>query len=199
MDAPNLVVLGGPNGSGKSTVAKLALNAAMGVEEFVNANLIASGLSGFQPETVAIEAGRIMVERLAELATKRRSFALETTLASRSLATWIRRLQLDSGYRFHLVYVWLTSPELNVTRVRSRVLQGGHDIPVETIRRRYFRSIRNLFDLYLPLADTWRVFDNSASGGPEQVAYGVRGCETQVFDKPTWDRLREMCDVRDCE
>lgn len=195
MECPNIVVLGGPNGAGKSTIAKLALLRELGVEEFVNADVIATGLSAFQPESVAIEAGRIMIERLRQLAVSRKSFALETTLSARSLHPWISRLQRKSDYQFHLIYVWLNHPDLNIARVKARVSIGGHDIPPGTVVRRYYRSVKNLFELYLPLADTWMILDNSGDEGPIQVAGGVRGKEPDIFDHTLWLKLQEARDA----
>lgn len=195
MECPNIVVLGGPNGAGKSTIAKLALLRELGVEEFVNADVIATGLSAFQPESVAIEAGRIMIERLRQLAKSRKSFALETTLAARTLHPWISRLQSEFGYQFHLIYVWLNHPDLNIARVKARVSIGGHDIPPGTVVRRYYRSVENLFELYLPLADTWMILDNSGDEGPIQVAGGVRGTEPNILNNTLWLKLQEARDV----
>jgi len=137
--APNVIVIGGPNGAGKSTIAPLVLSGTLAVTEFVNADVIAQGLSAFQPEREATQAGRIMLRRLDELAAAREDFAFETTLASRTFAPWIRRIR-GQGYQFHLAYVWLPDAELAVTRVGMRVKSGGHYVPDETVRRRYRRG-----------------------------------------------------------
>lgn len=193
--APSVVVLAGPNGSGKSTAAVRLLHDALGLMEFVNADVIAQGLSAFRPESVALSAGRIMLKRLDELAECRESFALETTLASRSLAPWIRSLKNDKGFCFRLVYIWLRSVDLNISRVASRVLTGGHHVPEETIRRRYHRSVRNLFDLYMPLATTWEVFDNSATGDFRLVAAGSGTTSPAIHDPELWSALRMSYDA----
>src|SRR6516225_8899139 len=125
--SPYAVVLAGPNGAGKSTAAPMILKDALGVDEFVNADVIARGLSGFEPERAAMAAGRIMLARLRELARQRSSFAFETTLASRSFAPWLKDL-LATRYQFHLVFLWLPSPDLAVARVAARVREGGHDV-----------------------------------------------------------------------
>jgi predicted ABC-type ATPase len=166
---PHVVVIGRPNGAGKSTVAPLVLTGALGVTEFVNADVIAHGLSAFQPERQAIQAGRIMLARLKELAAAREDFAFETTLASRSFAPWIKEL-CGTGYAFHLVFVWLADADLAVRRVGARVRSGGHQVPEETVRRRYNRGVTNFFELYKPLAVTWRVYNNTADTGPRLVA-----------------------------
>jgi predicted ABC-type ATPase len=141
---PNVVVLAGPNGAGKSTAAPLLLRRTLRVNHFVNADTIARGLSAFQPERVALTAGRIMLDRLRQLAEDDDSFAFETTLASRSFAPWLRAL-VDRGYVFRLVFLWLPSDDLAVARVKSRVRLGGHNVPEETIRRRYHAGLQNFF------------------------------------------------------
>lgn len=130
--------------------------------EFVNADVIAQGLSAFNAQSVALAAGRLMLDRLNELAASRSSFAFETTLASRSFVPWLREHHAR-GYESHLVYLWLPAPEVAIARVRARVAAGGHDVPVETIRRRFLRGMRNLRTLYMPLVTTWRVLDADSS------------------------------------
>jgi predicted ABC-type ATPase len=137
-----IIILAGPNGAGKSTLAPFLLRDWLGLTEFVNADVIASGLSAFEPERAAFEAGRIMLRRLRELVAQRQNFAFETTLATRSYATWLRQL-MQEGWHVNLVFIWLDSPELAVQRVAARVAAGGHDIPEATIRRRYDKGIRN--------------------------------------------------------
>ena len=153
---PDVFVIGGPNGAGKTTAARGMLPSFVGVSQFVNADEIARGLSGFAPETVAREAGRIMLRRLRHLVEQRVDFAFETTLASRSFAPWLVGLQ-DTGFDVHLVYLWLPTPELAVQRVARRVQAGGHHVPEGIIRRRYERGRENFQRLYAPLADDWEV------------------------------------------
>src|SRR5262245_35222782 len=133
---PTVAIIAGPNGAGKSTIARKMLSPAAGVEHFVNADVIGQGLSAFRSEAMALKAGRIMLEHLHELADTRCTFAFETTLASRTFAPWVADLK-GKGYLFRLLFLWLPSPELAMTRVRDRVRRGGHDIPEDTIRRRY--------------------------------------------------------------
>ena len=131
-----------------------------------------------------------MIDRLHQLAGDGEDFAFETTLASRSFAPWIEKLKIH-GYRFHLVFLTLPSPELAVERVAERVRLGGHNVPVETIRRRYFAGIRNFFDLFQPLADSWRIYDNSVTE-PSLIASGQ--CRNVEFtaNMPAWNRLLEI-------
>jgi predicted ABC-type ATPase len=154
MESPHVVILAGPNGPEKSTAAPELLRDYLGITEFVNADVIAQGMSAFAPEDVALQAGKRMLARLRELANERKSFAFETTLAARSYSNLIARLHRN-GYRSHLVFLWLPSAELAIRRVASRVHEGGHDIAEETIRRRYDRGLINLFRIYMPLVNSW--------------------------------------------
>ncbi len=190
MSAPSVIVLGGPNGSGKSTAAVRLLRDELQVMEFVNADQIAQGLSAFRAEAHAIQAGRIMLEQLRKLVSANESFAFESTLASRSFAPWIREIRHESGYKFRLVYLCLPNVELNLERVHSRVDLGGHDVPEETIRRRFYRSVRNLFELYLPLADEWEVFDNTERDQLKLIAFGKNENEPEIVEADLWTNLR---------
>jgi predicted ABC-type ATPase len=189
-DAPAVVVIGGPNGAGKTTISRQTVSDVLGMAEFVNADAIAAGLSGFEPERAAMQAGRIMLARLGELAEQRASFAFETTLASRTFAPWLAGL-VASGYELHVVLVWLRSPELAVQRVRRRVSRGGHFVPSQVVRRRYRRGIANFVNLYVPLATQWRVYDNSGDE-PIHVAYRVKSGPPVVLRPRTWRRIEEV-------
>jgi predicted ABC-type ATPase len=186
---PTIVVIAGPNGAGKSTAAPFLLKQALGILEFVNADQIASGLSAYSPETVAFQAGRIMLNRLHELADSQASFAFESTLSSRTFAPFLRRCK-SAGYRVQIFYVALTSAELAVNRVALRVKRGGHNIAQQDVERRFQRSLHNLFELYLPLADKWAVLDNS-SGTLEPVATGSAK-RSSVKDKEKWLNLKQL-------
>jgi predicted ABC-type ATPase len=186
-EQPRVIILAGPNGAGKSTAAMDFLQGTLGVLEYVNADAIARGLSGFQPERAALEAGKITIRRLHELAQQRAHFAFETTLASRSIARSITEWR-RSGYALHLLFLWLPSPDMAVKRVLDRVRLGGHNVPEETIRRRYHRGLHNFFHLYRPLADHWRFYDNSNPTGMRLIAAGDRHGET-VQDPETWEQI----------
>src|SRR5258708_10920804 len=189
-EQPQVVILAGPNGAGKSTLAPRLLVGSLGVPEFVNADVIAQGLSGFNPDQVAIRAGRILLGRIHELADNRASFAFETTLASRSFAPLIVRLK-QAGYSFRLCFLWLPSPDMAVDRIAERVFLGGHSVPADTIRRRYFAGIANFFELYQPLADEWSVFDNSLDSGPLRIAQGGQEIGTIVERAHLWNQLNQ--------
>lgn len=183
------MVVAGPNGSGKSTTAPRLLRDTLHVDEFINADIIATGLSAFAPDRVAFAAGRIMVRRMQELAASRADFALESTLSSRNLAPWIEKLQ-GAGYGFHLLYFWLSSADLAVQRVAERVRRGGHDVPENDVRRRYARSLSNFFNVYRPIAESWLMLDNSSVDGPKPIAWRNVGGPTQIVRNGPWERLR---------
>lgn len=185
---PQVVVLGGPNGAGKTTAARGILRDLLDVGEFVNADTIAAGLAGFAPERSAFAAGRIMLARLHELAAARKDFSFESTLASRSFYPWLDGMR-SSGYQVNIVFMWLRSPELAIRRVRSRVLEGGHSVPNDVVRRRYSRGISNFLTLYASIADRWRVYDNSSTSGPRLVAHGGCRVETQIALPSTWKQV----------
>ncbi len=181
---PSVVILAGSNGAGKSTAAPELLRGTLAVNEFVNADVIASGLSAFDPDSAAIGAGRVMLARLRDLAQQRVSFAFETTLASRTFAPWLRDLEA-SGYAVHLVFLWLSSADLAIERVADRVRRGGHSVPAETVRRRYDAGIRNFFRLYEPLVSTWRLY-NASGPKPKLLAERLESQPLRVYDEGVW-------------
>lgn len=187
---PHIIVIGGPNGAGKSTTAPALLKGTLGVTEFVNADTIAQGLSAFQPEGAAFHAGRVMLERIHHLANEQVDFAFETTLASRTFAPWINNLK-QAGYIFHLVFLWLPSEEFAIARVAERVRMGGHNVPEETIRRRYHKGMKNFFQLYKQLVDTWLFYDNSVAGSPKLLASGGREIGTSIENRFIWKQIQE--------
>lgn len=187
---PNVFVISGPNGAGKSTAAPLLIGQRLGIAEFVNADVIAAGISAFSPESAAIEAGRIMLRRLRQVADDGKDFAFETTLASRSFAPWIASLRRERNYRFHLAYLWLTSPELAVTRVGERIRTGGHAVPPDDIRRRYRRGLSNFFSLYMPIADSWAMYDNSLPPA-RLIASKDGGRPVRIDDSALWQTIQD--------
>ena len=184
---PHVVVFAGPNGAGKSTHAEPLLK-VLKIQTFVNADFIARGLAGLNTETVNFEAGRIMLNRIHQLAADKKDFAFETTLSSRSFAPFLRQLK-KNGYQITLFYFSLSSASLAYRRVRHRVKMGGHNIPQKTITRRYYRSLKNLFDLYMNIADNWLVFDNSGSKSAEFVA-NCSNQEVHIFRSKTWQKIK---------
>jgi predicted ABC-type ATPase len=187
---PKIIVIAGCNGAGKSTIVPHLLRDALGLKDFVNADTIAQGLSAFSPESVSLEAGRLMLKRLKDLSNQQKSFAFETTLATRFYANWLAELQ-KKGFEFHLVFLWLKNPELACERVRERVSLGGHNIPEEVIYCRYFKGISNFFKLYKPIATTWTVYDNSENA--EIVAEGNRH-NKEVFNHKIWEIICKLAE-----
>jgi predicted ABC-type ATPase len=185
---PNIIIVAGPNGAGKTTASADILVGALAVQEFVNADIIAKGLSSFQPESVAFDAGRIMLQRLHHLTAQRADVAFETTLASRTFAPWIKTL-VATGYVFRLVFFWLPSADMAIERVRKRVVLGGHSVPDDVIRRRYDAGLKNFFQIYRPFAATWMFFDNSLDGEPRLVASGSSVGPTLVLDAELWNNV----------
>ena len=185
---PQVFVIGGPNGAGKTTCVGVLLPKSLDIRQFVNADAIAVGLAAFAPETVALQAGRLMLERLSALAEQRADFAFETTLASRSFAPFLRRLQTE-GCDVHVYYVTLRGPELALQRVAERVRRGGHHVPDEVVTRRFARGRHNFFELYQPIADTWVLCDNSG-GYLVTVARGRRGAPAEVLEADLYDEIQ---------
>lgn len=165
MSTPNLYIIAGCNGAGKTTASMSVLPEVLDCREFVNADEIAKGLSPFKPEEVAIEAGRLMLQRIDTLLSRHVSFAIETTLATRSYKNLVERAKA-SGYHVILLFFWLSSPEMAEMRVAQRVASGGHNIPKDVVHRRYWAGLRNLFEIFVPIVDLWSLYDNNTETQP---------------------------------
>jgi predicted ABC-type ATPase len=157
---PNLYIIAGCNGAGKTTASFTVLPEMLECEEFINADEIARGLSPLNPDRAAIEAGRLMLNKIDKLIIKHSDFAFETTLATKSYVNTIKKSKLN-GYQVTLIFFYLDSYELAIERVKNRVREGGHNIPEKTIIRRYNAGLKNLFNLYISVCDYWMIFDNS--------------------------------------
>ncbi len=186
---PRIFMISGPNGAGKTTTAMALMPDLLECEEYVNADAIAAGLSPFKPEATAIQAGRLMLLRIRELAKQKKDFAFETTMASRSFLPFLQQCKAE-GYSVHLLFLWLHSPQLALKRVASRVLNGGHHVPDEFVERRYKSGLDNFFNLYIPIADTWLLYDNS-SRAPSIIAQKGSDQTLEVFDNPLWQTIQE--------
>lgn len=184
---PLIIVLAGPNGAGKSTAASVLIPAEV---PYVNADEVAKGLPGYPSPKVNIDAARLVIETMAGYEDRHESYAVETTLATRSLAQRVIRLR-RTGYRFVLYFLWTPSPEFSIERVRGRVRLGGHSIPVDTIHRRHKAGLQNLFRYYMPIADEWFVYDNTEYGGPLRIAKGIAGELVEVVDETKWRMVQE--------
>jgi predicted ABC-type ATPase len=191
----NLFIIAGCNGAGKTTASYNILPEMLGCKEYVNADEIARGISPFKPESVSIQAGKIMLTRIKELIANGTDFALETTLATRTHANFIRYAQ-GHGYKVTLVFFWLNLPNLAVERVKMRVESGGHNIDEKVIRRRYDIGLKNLFSLYIPLCEYWMIINNSTLP-PELIAEGGKNQETKVYNKPTYNKIVNYERTRD--
>ena len=189
-----LYIISGCNGAGKTTASYTVLPEILNCREFVNADEIAHGLSPFNPESVSIEAGRLMIHRINELLWRGETFAIETTLATKSYINLVRQAQRQ-GYAVTLVFFWLRTPELALQRVAERVMSGGHNVPETTARRRYVSGIANLFNIYMPEVDCWVIYDNSVT--PRiQIARGGRHTSTTVLNEELLTKLKRYVGER---
>ena len=187
---PNLYIISGCNGAGKTTASYAMFPEILDCKEFINADEIAKGLSPFQPETVSIEAGRLMLIRMNEMLTLQEDFAIETTLATKSYANFIRRAQ-EVGYFVTLIYFWLDSPELAVRRVEQRVRFSGHNVPEDVVIRRYYAGMKNLFSRFIPISDYWILIDNSIDPF-RMIAEGERTQVTEIQDEELFYYLKNI-------
>jgi predicted ABC-type ATPase len=185
----NLYIIAGCNGAGKTTASFTILPEILDCKEFVNADEIAKGLSPFQPEKVSFEAGRIMLKRINELLESDENFAFETTLATKSYKSKVLAAK-TKDYNVTLLFFWLQNVELAIERVKTRVLEGGHNIKIEVIKRRYINGIKNLFEIYLPIVDEAMIFDNS-EGKHNLIAEKTLDSEIDIFDDNKFDKLKK--------
>lgn len=184
----DLYIISGCNGAGKTTASYTVLPEILNCKEFVNADEIAKGLSPFNPESVAIEAGRLMLKRIEYLLEIGETFSIETTLATKSYINLVRRAQAK-GYSVKVLFFWLDSPELALQRVAERVAKGGHNIPEPVIRRRYVAGISNLFNLFMNEVERWDIYDNSKYPR-RQIACGGIGVNTIVFNESLFNQVK---------
>lgn len=184
---PTVYVIAGPNGAGKTTFATEFLPDFVNCREFLNADLIAAGLSPFAPESQNVRAGRLLLERLHELSQEQRDFGFETTLSGRCYARLLQQMRAE-GYRVILFFLWLPTADMAVARVANRVRQGGHNVPEHDIRRRYIAGQRNLFRLYRPRVDAWYLYD--ASHLPPDLIAGEEDGVLEVKDTEKFEQIQ---------
>ena len=184
----NLYIISGCNGAGKTTASYTVLPEILNCKEFVNADEIARGLSPFNPESVAIEAGRLMLQRIEFLLEKDTSFSIETTLSTKTYINLVRRAQ-EKGFSVRILFFWLNSPELAIRRVAERVAKGGHNIPEPIIRRRYTAGLKNLFNLFMDQVDYWDIYDNS-DYPRKQIACGGKNAKTIINEDILFNQLK---------
>jgi predicted ABC-type ATPase len=183
--SPNLYIIAGPNGAGKTTFAREFLPNYGDCRNFVNADLIAQGVSPFSPEAAAFRAGRLMLAEIDVHARRGEDFGFETTLSGRSHVGRIRVLK-QRGYKVNLFFLWVPGVDLALTRIKNRVLEGGHFVPESVVRRRFDRSIRSFFVHYQPLADAWLLFDNSGAT-PQPIA--IREQQLRIINTTLYSLL----------
>ena len=186
MKTKNVYIIAGPNGSGKTTFANEFLPEYAKCPNFVNADLIAKGLSPFYPRAAAIKAGRLVLEQIRSLAEKNADFAFETTLSGKSYVRLLATLK-NKGYAINLFFLWIPNAEFALGRIKDRVASGGHDVPAVDVKRRFNRGIYNFFKYYKPLSDTWLLFNNS-DATPRLIAKEKDG-KTDVIDKEMYEKI----------
>ena len=186
----NLYIVAGCNGAGKTTASFTVLPEILNCREFVNADEIAAGLSPFQPETAAIEAGRIMLGRIESFLNRNYDFAFETTLATKSYKNTVLKAK-EKGYNISLLFFWLQSVDLAKKRVQKRVEEGGHNIEQAVIERRYVAGIRNLFEIYLPIVDDALIYDNS-EGKHDLIAEKSINSDVTVINQLKYNELKNI-------
>ncbi len=180
MNNPNLYIIAGANGSGKTTFVRKFLPYYTDCLNFVNTDLIASGLSPFSPDSLAIKAGKIMLDQIRDFANKGQDFAFETTLAGKTYIGLLKDMK-NKGYQIHLFFLWVHDVDLALRRIADRVRMGGHDVPAESVRRRFEKGLHNLFHVYRPLLDSLIMFDNSTDE-PRIIAHEKNGILTVIND-----------------
>ena len=183
----NVYIIAGPNGSGKTTFASKFLPDYVRCSNFVNADLIARGLSPFSPRNAAIKAGKLVLSQIHEFAKTGVDFSFESTLAGKLYVNLFKALK-TKGYKLHLFFLWIPDSQLSIARIKDRVAEGGHHVPTEDVKRRFNRSINNFFKLYMPLLDKWMLFNNSGIK-PSLIAKknngGIEITNKELFEKIT--------------
>ena len=188
MKNKNVYIIARPNGSGKTTFAKKFLPEYAKCQHFVNADLIAQGLSPFSPRSAAMKAGRLVLKQIHEFESKNVDFAFETTLAGKSYMKLFEHLKRKE-YHLHLFFLWIPNVQLALARIKDRVAEGGHDVPSQDVRRRFIRSSINFFKLYRPLLNSWMLFNNE-SVIPNLIAE-EKNEKLTVFDKCLFEKITE--------
>jgi predicted ABC-type ATPase len=185
----NCYIIAGPNGAGKTTFATEFLPLYVNCRNFINPDLLARAFSPFDPDAGMLRAGRAVLEQIAQFTDDQKDFAFETTLSGRSYAPLLRNLK-TAGFRLHMFYLWIPSPELALLRIKYRVASGGHNVPESDVRRRFGRTLHNLFTLYRPLLDTLHFFENE-SETPRLIFKDESG-KTTISDAALYEHLRSL-------
>jgi len=188
----NVYIIAGPNGSGKTTFARTFLPEYAKCDRFINADLIAAGLSPFSPQQVAIKAGRLVLEQIKEYSNNGVDFAFETTMSGVTYLKYFKMLK-EEKYKIHIYFLWIPSSQLAAARVRDRVAQGGHNVPISDIKRRFERSTEKFLKNYRPVADQWMLFNNEKSK-PKLIAR-KQNAHVDVFDKDLFYKITKKSGV----
>ena len=192
MKNPKLYIIAGPNGSGKTTFVQRFLPEYTDCINFVNADLIAAGLSPFSPEIAAIKAGKLMLEEIDRFRKRKVDFAFETTLSGKTYLQLFKEMK-ESGYEIYIYFLWLRHVDLALRRVAERVAMGGHNVPPDTVRRRFDRGLYNLFCLYRSTVDSWIIFDNSEPA-PRVIAKETTGVLT-IIDGKLFEEIKTKVEI----
>jgi predicted ABC-type ATPase len=189
---PTLYITADPNGVGKTTFANRYLPDEARQLEFVNADLIAKGLSPFDPDSVSIEAGKIALKRIRELIAHRIGFTWETTMSGRTAVGWLREAR-EAGYILKAYFLWVREPEITIGRIKQRVVEGGHNIEEDVSRRRFFKTVQNFFAIYAPMMNTWRLYENDLDP-PRLLAVG-KGGRRAIRDRVGFERVLRAAEI----
>lgn len=191
-----ILMIAGPNGAGKTTTASTLLPEFKKIYEFVNADEIAHAMAPLHPESVALTASKLMIKRLRELFSLNKNFAFETTASGINYLKLLIEAQ-KKGYKVYLLFIWISSPEQAINRVMGRVAQGGHNIPHETIKRRYYAGLKNLVRHYLPLVDCAMIVDNTLLAKRKLIAIKRDKSDLQIMDLNIWEDIERNAHVGD--
>ncbi|MBU1261168.1 MAG: zeta toxin family protein [Planctomycetes bacterium] len=190
-DNKGIYIIAGPNGAGKTTFAREFLPNYAHCPNFINSDLIAQGLAPFWPEKANIKAGKLVLEQIHEYAKQQIDFAFETTLAGKTYFRMLRKFK-ENGYKLHLFFLWIPDTKLAIARINSRVAKGGHNVPVQDVKRRFKRSIYNLFNLYMPILDFWILFNNT-SIQPLPIAKGINQ-QVIIFNQVLFEKIKQSAE-----
>ncbi len=190
-----IFIIAGPNGSGKTTTALSLLPNLINIDEFINADEIAKGLAPLHPESMALTASKLMIKRLRDLLAAHKNFAFETTASGTNYIKYLKEAQ-TIGYKVHLIFLWLQSPDLAVERVTQRVIQGGHHIPENIIRRRYYSGLKNLINHYLPISDSALILDNSKAESNKTIAEKCITGDLKIEELDIWKRINQVAHAK---
>jgi predicted ABC-type ATPase len=186
-DNKGIYIIAGPNGAGKTTFAREFLPNYAHCPNFINSDLIAQGLAPFSPETANIKAGKLVLEQIHDYANQQIDFAFETTLSGKTYFSMLKNLK-EKGYKLNLFYLWIPNTKLAIARVNQRVAEGGHNVPAEDVKRRFKRSISNFFNLYMPLLNSWILFNNTGNQ-PLPIAERINQ-QIIIYDQILYDKIK---------